>query len=65
MSKDPEAFASEIWAKVQAEVSGVVEADRLPCMEDMPQLPYTRATIYEVMRRSTVVPLGTTHRTIR
>merc|ERR1719150_2202177 len=51
--------------RVQAEISGVVEADRLPSMEDMAQLPYTRATLYEVMRRSTVVPLGTTHRTIR
>merc|ERR1719492_743387 len=55
----------EVRKKVQAELAGVVEADRLPSMEDMPHLPYTRATIYEVMRRSTVVPLGTTHRTIR
>ena len=51
--------------KVQEELASVVSADRLPSMEDMPHLPYTRATIYEVMRRSTVVPLGTTHRTIR
>merc|ERR1719192_2075265 len=55
----------EIRRKVQAEISGVVEADRLPSMEDMAQLPYTRATLYEVMRRSTVVPMGTTHATDR
>ena len=51
--------------RVQAEISSVVEADRLPSMEDMAQLPYTRATLYEVMRRSTVVPMGTTHATDR
>ena len=55
----------EVRRKVQEELASVVSADSLPSMEDMPHLPYTRATIYEVMRRSTVVPLGTTHRTIR
>jgi len=55
----------EIRRKVQAELSSVVESDRLPCTDDMPHLPYTRATIYEVMRRSTVVPMGTTHATDR
>lgn len=55
----------EIRKKVQAELSSVVESDRLPCTDDMPLLPYTRATIYEVMRRSTVVPMGTTHATDR
>jgi len=55
----------EIRKKVQAELSSVVEPDRLPCTDDMPLLPYTRATIYEVMRRSTVVPMGTTHATDR
>ena len=55
----------EVRKRVQEEIGSVVDEDRLPCMDDMTQLPYTRATIYEVMRRSTVVPLGTTHRTIR
>eukprot|EP00092_Neocalanus_flemingeri_P030146 GFUD01032724.1.p1 GENE.GFUD01032724.1~~GFUD01032724.1.p1 ORF type:complete len:547 (+),score=100.67 GFUD01032724.1:119-1759(+) len=55
----------EVRKKVQAELSSVVEPDRLPCTDDMPLLPYTRATIYEVMRRSTVVPMGTTHATDR
>jgi len=55
----------EVRKKVQEELASVVSPDRLPSMDDMPNLPYTRATIYEVMRRSTVVPLGTTHRTIR
>ena len=51
----------DIRKKVQEEISSVVDGDRLPCMDDMPHLPYTRATLYEVMRRSTVVPMGTTH----
>jgi len=55
----------EIRKKVQAELSSVVAPDKLPCTDDMPHLPYTRATIYEVMRRSTVVPMGTTHATDR
>ena len=55
----------DVRKKVQEELASVVSPDRLPSMDDMPNLPYTRATIYEVMRRSTVVPLGTTHRTIR
>jgi len=55
----------EVRRKVQEEIGSVVEGDRLPCMDDMPHLPYTRATIYEVMRRSTVVPMGTTHATDR
>ena len=55
----------EIRRRVQAELSAVVEPDRLPSTADMPHLPYTRATIYEVMRRSTVVPMGTTHSTDR
>ena len=54
-----------IRKKVQEEISSVVDGDRLPCMDDMPHLPYTRATLYEVMRRSTVVPMGTTHATER
>jgi len=53
----------EVRKKVQQEMDGVVGSHRLPTMEDMSNLPYTKATIYEVMRRSTVVPMGTTHAT--
>ena len=55
----------EVQKRVQEEIGSVVDGDRLPCMDDMTQLPYTRATIYEVMRRVTVVPMGTTHATER
>lgn len=55
----------EVKRKVQAELDSVVGPNRLPCQSDMVDLPYTRATIYEVMRRATVVPMGTTHATDR
>ena len=55
----------EVKARVQAELEQVVGPNRLPTMADMADLPYTRATIYEVVRRSNVVPMGTTHATDR
>jgi len=55
----------DVRTKVQEEIQSVVGSKRLPCMDDMARLNYTKATIYEVMRRSTVVPMGTTHATDR
>jgi 26-hydroxylase len=55
----------EVKGRVQAELERVVGPNRLPSMADMAELPYTRATIYEVVRRSNVVPMGTTHATDR
>ena len=55
----------EIMQKVQTELDTVVGSDRLPNVQDMAQLTYTKATIYEIMRRSSVVPMGTTHSTVR
>lgn len=50
-----------VMAKVQDEMDQVVGKKRLPSLDDMPKLPYTKATMYEVMRRSSVVALGTPH----
>lgn len=55
----------EVKTKVQAELEDVIGPQRLPQIEDMKDLPYTRATLYEIMRRSSVVPMGTTHATDR
>ncbi len=55
----------EVKVKVQEELDSVVGPDKLPTLEDMNHLPYTRATLYEIMRRSSVVPMGTTHATDR
>ena len=55
----------DVQKKVQAELDSVVGPNRLPCVADMADLPYTRATIYECLRRVPVVPMGTTHATDR
>lgn len=50
---------------VQEELDEVVGRSRQPTMADLAYLPITEATIYEILRRSSVVPLGTTHATTR
>lgn len=55
----------EIMKQVQEELDSVVGRDRLPSLEDLAYLPYTESTILEVLRRSSIVPLGTTHATTR
>ncbi|XP_012142656.2 cytochrome P450 18a1 isoform X1 [Megachile rotundata] len=55
----------EAAAAVQEELDQVVGRSRMPALEDLPFLPVTEATILEVLRRSSVVPLGTTHATTR
>ncbi|XP_022902514.1 cytochrome P450 18a1 [Onthophagus taurus] len=54
------------WMKaVQDELRAVVGHKRLPTLEDLKYLPLTEATIYEILRVSSVVPMGTTHSPIR
>lgn len=53
----------DVVAKIQDELNNVVGTTRLPTLDDQPSLPYTEATICEVLRRSNVVPLGTPHST--
>ncbi|KDR21921.1 cytochrome P450 18a1 [Zootermopsis nevadensis] len=55
----------EITKAVQEELDEVVGRGRLPKLEDIPYLPYTESTILEVLRRSSIVPLGTTHAATR
>lgn len=50
--------------KIQQEIDRVIGRDRLPQLEDLAQMPYTEATIYEVLRRSNVVALGNAHATL-
>lgn len=49
---------------VQREIDRVVGRDRLPQLDDLSQMPYTEATIYEVLRRSNVIALGNAHATL-
>ena len=55
----------DVMKKVQDELDTVIGSERLPAVKDMSKLTYTKATIYEIMRRSSVVPTGTTHSTDR
>ena len=54
-----------VMKRVQAELDEKVGTHRLPKVQDLSQLVYTKATLYEIMRRSSVVPMGTTHATER
>lgn len=47
--------------RVQDELDQVVGRSRFPSIEDLPYLPVTESTILEAMRRSSIVPLATTH----
>ncbi|XP_044754384.1 cytochrome P450 18a1 [Coccinella septempunctata] len=51
----------DLMKAVKEELDEVVGRDRLPRLEDMPYLPVTESTILEVLRRSSIVPLGTAH----
>ncbi|XP_050537443.1 cytochrome P450 18a1-like [Daktulosphaira vitifoliae] len=53
----------KVMAKVQDEIDSVVGRYKSPVLDDYPQLPYTQATLYEVLRKSSITPLGTTHAT--
>ncbi|CAG9759473.1 unnamed protein product [Ceutorhynchus assimilis] len=50
---------------VQEELDQVVGRQRLPKLEDLAYLPVTESTILEVLRISSIVPMGTTHSPIR
>ncbi|XP_076251776.1 cytochrome P450 18a1 [Rhynchophorus ferrugineus] len=50
---------------VQEELDQVVGRHRLPKLEDLAYLPVTESTILEILRISSIVPMGTTHAPIR
>ncbi|KAK9879857.1 hypothetical protein WA026_008361 [Henosepilachna vigintioctopunctata] len=51
----------DLMRSVQQELDEVVGRHRLPKLEDLSFLPITESTILEVLRRSSIVPMGTTH----
>ncbi|XP_012509335.1 PREDICTED: cytochrome P450 1B1 [Propithecus coquereli] len=53
----------DVQAQVQAELDQVVGRDRLPRMDDQPNLPYVMAFLYEAMRFSSFVPVTIPHAT--
>ncbi|XP_045200320.2 steroid 17-alpha-hydroxylase/17,20 lyase-like [Mercenaria mercenaria] len=54
----------DIQDKVQEEIDRAVGRERLPGINDRPNLSYTEAVLHESMRVGSVVPLGVPHMTI-
>lgn len=54
----------ELQKRLHDELDSVVPADRLPSYRDVGQLPLTEATILEIMRLKTLVPLSVPHKTM-
>ena len=55
----------DIQDHFQTEIDDVVPKDRLPSLDDKPNMPYTEAVILEVMRRRTFLPLYAPHATLK
>ena len=53
-----------VQTKMQQEIDSVLPQRRLPSLSDKPHLPYVEATMLEIMRFKTVVPLALAHRTV-
>ncbi|CAH2300797.1 cytochrome P450 2U1 [Pelobates cultripes] len=54
---------TDIQKKVQDEIDTVIGRDRPPSLTDKTHMPFTEATIMEVQRMTTVVPLSVPHMT--
>ncbi|XP_013390825.1 cytochrome P450 2H1 [Lingula anatina] len=53
----------DVQKRVQQEIDQVIGQGRVAKMEDKARMPFTEATILEVFRLSTVVPMGAPHAT--
>ncbi|XP_072044018.1 cytochrome P450 1A1-like [Amphiura filiformis] len=53
----------DIQKKVAMEIENIIGHDRLLSLEDRGRLPYTEATMKEVLRFSSIAPLGLPHST--
>ncbi|XP_047510648.1 cytochrome P450 18a1-like [Pieris napi] len=51
----------EVAAKVRQEMSGAVEPGQLVTLDHRLQMPYMEAVIFETLRITCIVPLGTAH----
>ncbi|XP_046563662.1 cytochrome P450 1A5-like [Haliotis rubra] len=58
------ALNPDIQKKVQEEVDSVIDADLNVHVSDRDKLPYTEATLHEIMRIRSVVPSGLPHSTL-
>uniref|UniRef100_A0A4W3HA66 Cytochrome P450, family 2, subfamily U, polypeptide 1 n=1 Tax=Callorhinchus milii TaxID=7868 RepID=A0A4W3HA66_CALMI len=55
------AMYPDVQESVYKEISAVVGRSRPPSLKDKPQMPFTVATIMEIQRMTTVVPLAIPH----
>lgn len=55
----------EVQEKVQKEIDEVIGSERTPSFYDRQRTPYTEATIYEIQRTATLVPINIPHRNIK
>ena len=51
----------EIQRKIQEDIDNVIGQDRTPELDDMKNLPYLRACIYECLRYQSHLPLTAAH----
>ena len=51
----------DIQTRLQREIDDVIGQERLPSLSDRPNMPYTEATILEVLRLSNPAPLAVPH----
>ncbi|XP_041600093.1 cytochrome P450 2C44-like isoform X3 [Vulpes lagopus] len=51
----------EVEGKIHEEIDRVVGRDRVPCMNDRAQMPYTDAVVHEVQRYINLVPSNLPH----
>jgi cytochrome P450 len=54
----------DVQVKVQKELDDVIGRERTPSCDDRVNLPYTEATLLEIQRRGSVVPLSIPHMTL-
>lgn len=55
----------ELQRKIQEEIDSKVGTDRPVTGEDKPNLPYTNAAIMELLRITSLAPLGAPHMTLK
>ncbi|XP_025735997.2 cytochrome P450 2C44-like isoform X2 [Callorhinus ursinus] len=55
----------EVESRVHEEIDKVVGRDRVPCMSDRAQMPYTDAVVHEVQRYINLIPSNLPHAVIQ
>ena len=55
----------KVQSSIREEIDSVVPRTRLPSLDDKPNLPYTEASMTEVLRWKTLIPFGVPRQTLR